>query len=619
MRNAETVLDIIRERGNKGLVLEDVYRQLYNPELYLKAYGKIYRNKGAMTPGVTPETADGMSLEKIQAIIEALRYERYQWLPARRQYIEKKNSTKKRPLGLPVWSDKVLQEVIRLILEAYYEPQFSDHSHGFRPKRGCHTALRKIYRTWIGTIWFIEGDISACFDRFDHTVLLTILRDKIHDNRFLRLIENLLKAGYMEDWRFNKTLSGTPQGGVISPILSNIYLDQLDQFVESTLIPEYTRGQQRERNLAYNRLTAAISRLRKQGKRDESKALYKRAKAIPTLNPYDANYRRLKYERYADDFLLGLIGSRAEAEEIKSRIGEFLQSKLKLELSETKTLLTHASTEAARFLSYEVSINRDQSKRNTQGHRSLGGHVTLRIPADVVQKKCTTYMKHGKPTHLFIRTHNEVFTIIADYQAEYRGIVNYWRMAINLRDLGRLKWIMETSLTKTLASKLKLSVQQVYSRFRATIDTPNGPRTGLRTTVEREGKRPLVAIWGGIKLIRDVKAPLNDDPPRIWSDRSELIDRLLANTCELCGSQEGIRVHHIRALRDLRKWGPKEPPEWVQKMAARQRKTLVVCHQCHHHIHRDGTKGDVRARRERKRASGEPDAAKVASPVLRGE
>jgi retron-type reverse transcriptase len=214
MRNAETILGIIQSRGQRKLVLEDVYRQLFNPELYLNAYGRIYRNSGAMTPGVTEETVDGMSLEKMKVIIGAIKEERYQWLPARRIYIEKKNSMKKRPLGLPVWSDKVLQEVIRSILEAYYEPQFSDHSHGFRRTRGCHTALREIYREWKGTAWFIEGDISTYFDSIDHSVLLAILRQQIHDNRFLRLMENLLKAGYLEDWRFNQTLSGTPQGGV---------------------------------------------------------------------------------------------------------------------------------------------------------------------------------------------------------------------------------------------------------------------------------------------------------------------------------------------------------------------------------------------------------------------
>jgi len=215
MRDAATVLGIIRERGRRGLPLEDVYRQLFNPALYLLAYGKLATNAGALTPGTTDETADGMSLKKIQDIITQLRQERYRWTPVRRVYIDKPRSTKKRPLGIPTWSDKLLQEVARLILEAYYEPQFSVHSHGFRPGRGCGTALREIYRTWKGTTWFIEGDISACFDSLDHVVLLSILRENIHDNRFMRLVANLLKAGYLENWVYNRTLSGAPQGGIV--------------------------------------------------------------------------------------------------------------------------------------------------------------------------------------------------------------------------------------------------------------------------------------------------------------------------------------------------------------------------------------------------------------------
>jgi len=223
MRSAETVLGVIRERGRRRLPLEDMYRQLYNPDLYLRAYGRLYRNDGALTPGVTAETVDAMSLEKIDRIIAALRHERYRWTPGRRGYIEKKHSTKKRPLGVPTWSDKLLQEVIRQLLEAYYEPQFSQHSHGFRPQRGCHTALREIYHRWVGTKWFIEGDIAACFDSLDHPVLVSILREKIQDNRFLRLIEHLLRAGYLEEWQYNATLSGSPQGAGGSPILSHIY------------------------------------------------------------------------------------------------------------------------------------------------------------------------------------------------------------------------------------------------------------------------------------------------------------------------------------------------------------------------------------------------------------
>ena len=216
MRSAETVLAIIRERGTRGLPLGDIYRQLYNPTLYLRAYAKLYPNKGAMTPGSTPETVDGMSMQKIEQLIDDLRHERYRWTAVRRVYIPKKTG-KPRPLGLPTWTDKLLQEVMRSLLEAYYEPQMSQHSHGFRPDRGCHTALGEIQANWTGTRWFIEGDIAKYFDTINHDVLLEILGEKLHDKRFLRLIGRLLQSGYLEEWKFHQTLSGTPQGGVITP------------------------------------------------------------------------------------------------------------------------------------------------------------------------------------------------------------------------------------------------------------------------------------------------------------------------------------------------------------------------------------------------------------------
>jgi len=338
MQNAETVLGIIRERGRRGLPLDQIYRQLTNRSLYLLAYGRIARNDGATTPGATEETADGMSLAKIDAIIEAVSHERYRWTPVRRVYIEKKDSTKKRPLGLPTWSDKLLQEVMRLILEAYFEPQFSDLSHGFRAGRGCHTALGRIYRTWTGTAWFIEGDISQCFDSLDHEVLLNILRENIQDGRFLRLVENLLKAGYFEDWQFNVTLSGAPQGGIVSPILSNIYLDRLDQFVEKNLLPAYNRGTERRKNLAYRELLEKAKWREHTDRREEARKLRQQLRQLPSRDPNDPEYRRLRYIRYADDFLLGFNGPRHEAEEIKRQIGTFLHDELKLKLSESKNL-----------------------------------------------------------------------------------------------------------------------------------------------------------------------------------------------------------------------------------------------------------------------------------------
>jgi retron-type reverse transcriptase len=291
-RNAETVLGIIHERGTQGLPLHDVYRQLYNPQLFLHAYGRISRNTGAMPPGITGETADGMSLAKIEASIDALRHERYRWPPVRRVYIEKQPSTKKRPLGVPTWSDKFLHEVIRQLLEAYYEPQCSQHSHGFRPQRGCHTALREISHRWVGTKWFIEGEIAACFDSLAHPVLVSIRRENIQENRFLRLIEHLLRAGYLEAWQYNATLSGSPQGAVVSPILSNTSLTKLDQYVASTRVPQDTRGNRRRINPTWARLGEASKKWRLAGLPTAARRMRRQRQAVPSLDPQDPHYRR---------------------------------------------------------------------------------------------------------------------------------------------------------------------------------------------------------------------------------------------------------------------------------------------------------------------------------------
>jgi group II intron reverse transcriptase/maturase len=300
MRNADTILGVIRERGRCRLPLENISRQLYNRKLYRQAYGRLYRHDGAMTPGATTETVDAMALTKIDAIIDALRHERYRWTPVRRVYIEKKHSTKKRPLGLPTWSDKVLQEVIRLLLEADHFLQCSPHSHGFRPGRGCHTALGEMTRGWKGVQWFIEGDIAQCFDSLDQSVLLTILRESFHDQRVLRLIANLLKAGYLEEWRYQTTLSGVPQGGVVSPILSNLYLDRLDRFVETVLLPAYNDGKRRRPYPPYMALLKGARNYRLAGHLRAAKALRRQAQRLPSRDPSDPHVRRLWYVRYAD-------------------------------------------------------------------------------------------------------------------------------------------------------------------------------------------------------------------------------------------------------------------------------------------------------------------------------
>jgi len=586
MRNAETILGIIRDRGRRGLPLDRIYRLLYNQDLYLYAYAKIYKNVGAMTPGATTETVDEMSINKIQAIIQTVKNERYRWKPVRRVYIPKKNSKKKRPLGLPTWSDKLLQEVMKLILEAYYEPQFSTHSHGFRPNRGCHTALSEIERKWPATKWFVEGDISKCFDSLNHKVLMSILRNKIQDNRFLRLIENLLKTGYLENWQYSTTLSGSPQGGIISPILANIYLDNLDKFIETRLIPQYNTGTIRRPNPLYVKLRNRKRKLVARGKYEEAGKFLQEMKQIPSYDPCDSSFRRLRYVRYADDFLLGFVGPKAEAEKIKGLIGEYLQNELKLELSETKTLITHAQTEKAKFLGYEIHTLHSNTKQTGNGRRSINGKIGFRVPLQTVRDKCKPYRRNGKPIHRTERINDSVYSIMKQYQLEYRGVVEYYRLAYNLKSLGKLRWAMEQSLARTLSTKLRLSVKKALHKFRKTVRVDGKLRKVLQVQLEREdGKKPLTAHWGGISLARKKNAVLIDSPPTIWNGRNELVQRLLADSCEICGAQNKVEVHHIRALKDLERKGQKEKPRWVQIMAARQRKTLVVCRKCHNQIH----------------------------------
>jgi group II intron reverse transcriptase/maturase len=590
MQNASAVLDILRERGRRGLPLERLYRQMFNPQLYLLAYGRIYANRGAMTPGVSQETADGMSLARIERIIDAMRHERYRFKPARRIYIPKKNG-KLRPLGLPTWSDKLVGEVVRLLLEAYFEPTFSDRSHGFRPGRGCHTALREVANTWTGTTWFIEGDISDCFGSLDHEVMLGALAEKIHDGRFLRLVRNMLTAGYLEDWVWHETLSGAPQGGVVSPILSNIYLHRLDQFVETVLIPEFTRGRLRARNPTYRKVEHAIAAARRRGDRAQARQLYRQLHRLPSQDPNDPDYRRLRYCRYADDTLLGFAGPKAEAEEIKRRIGQFLRDELKLELSEAKTLITHARTQRARFLGYEIRtagsdrVTRRRTATDRRNRRSVNGTIALHVPKAVIKAKSALYLRRGKPSRRTPLLNEDDYVIVAKYGAEYRGLVQYYLLAGDVQRLHRLRWVMETSMLKTLASKHRSSVSTMAAKHKAKIDTPYGPRTCFESSIAREGRQPLVARFGGIPLIRQKTATIVDrQPVRSIYPHKELINRLLKGRCELCQRTGTVEVHQIRKLADLAGTGPAQT-RWQKVMANKRRKTLVVCGECHGHIH----------------------------------
>jgi group II intron reverse transcriptase/maturase len=581
MQETGVVLGVLRERGRKGLPCTQLYRQMFNRELYLTAYGNIYSNQGAMTPGANEETADGMSEEKIEQIIGLMRNERYRFSPARRIYIPKKNG-KLRPLGMPTWTDKLLGEVVRLLLEAYYEPQFSGRSHGFRPGLGCHTALGEVARTWTGTTWFIEGDVADCFGSLDHEIMIKILAEKIRDNRFLRLMRNMLRAGYLEDWRWNATLSGAPQGGVVSPILSNVYLHKLDDFAGNTLIPEYTRGESRARNKEYESVRQAHARARKKGDHQKARELRRKQASLPSVDCDDPGYRRLHYLRYADDTLFGFTGPKAEAEEIKERLTTFLRDELHLELSDEKTLITHARTGAAKFLGYEITTQHS----GTSGRKTINGSIALRVPIPVIKAKCSPYLTRGKPAAITALHNRSDYDIVAAYGARYRGIVQYYLLAGDVHRMDRLRWVMATSLLKTLAAKHRSSVAKMAARYKGAIETPHGPRTCFEAVRIRDGnQKPLIARFGGIPLKRRKTAILIDRVPgRDRYPRKEIITRLLRNTCELCQHTGQVQVHHVAKLAGLAHPGHGQPA-WARLMAARRRKSLVVCPPCHEQIH----------------------------------
>lgn len=589
MLKAKKILDVARTRGEKGQELNRVHRMIREPELLLLAYDKIASNKGRLTPGTNPnDKMDGLSLQRINHIAEQLQQGTFQWTPVRRIYIDKgKGNGRQRPLGLPNFTDKLVQAAMQLVLESYYEPQFSKHSHGFRPNRGCHTALNEVVDEWTGTVWFIEGDIKGCFDHIDHELLINILGRKIKDTRFLELIRDMLEAGYMENWRYNQTYSGTPQGGTLSPLLANIFLHELDKFIEEELVPQYNKGKSRNPNPVYKRTKSRIETLRRRTQKPvnpkELRALQKQLFSLPSMETHDPEYRRLRYIRYADDFILGFVGPREEAITIKHRIREFL-TWLKLELTEEKTLITHARTGKARFLNFEVYTAQENSKRY-HGRRTLNGNILLRIPQDVMTKWRRKVCPGGTPVHRTELLHYSDYDIVMNYQVEFQGLVNYYTIALNVGTLYTIKGAWTASLVKTLAAKHKRKTGWVYAKYKS-ISTFG--ITTIKVVVPREGKKPLIAEFGP-KPIHYQRTIPNIEDERQWLryNRTQLLDRLLAETCELCGSQDNVQVHHIKSIKDLsrRNRGKKERPAWMVRMIELHRNTLVVCETCHRQIH----------------------------------
>lgn len=593
MRSPERVLNSLNEHSkDSSYKFERLYRLLFNEELFYVAYQKIASNGGSTTKGSDGRSIDGMSLARIETLIASLKDESYQPHPSRRVHIPKKNG-KTRPLGIPAFEDKLVQEVVRMILEAIYEGHFETTSHGFRPKRSCHTALLHIQKTFNGAKWFIEGDIKGFFDNIDHDVLVGILRERISDDRFIRLIRKFLKAGYVEDWTFHNTYSGTPQGGIVSPILANIYLDKLDKYVKE-YIQHFDKGTKRrpgkESNNLANERKRTVRKLKKVKDGTEKAALVARLKAIeqeraafPSGDEMDGSYRRLKYIRYADDFILGVIGSKEDALRIKEDIKSFLSESLALELSEEKTLITHTG-KSAKFLGYEITVTRDNhQRRDVRGclRRTYGKRVRLNVSMATLRDKLLEYgameikLRNGKevwkPKCRSGLIFNDDLEILDRYNRETVGFCNYYLIANNCVVLHNFRYIMEYSMYKTFAGKYRSTVRKINKKYRCnklfTVKYEQKGAIKSRTFYKTSFKRRTTAFNGSCDIepysIADVS-------------RTNLTDRLKAEKCELCGATGKLIMHHVRNLKDL-----KGKESWERLMSARKRKTIALCPSCH--------------------------------------
>ena len=593
MRSPERVLNSLNEHSkDSSYKFERLYRILFNEELFYVAYQKIASNGGSTTKGSDGRSIDEMSLARIETLIASLKDESYQPHPSRRVHIPKKNG-KTRPLGIPAFEDKLVQEVVRMILEAIYEGHFETTSHGFRPKRSCHTALLHIQKTFSGAKWFIEGDIKGFFDNIDHDVLVGILRERISDDRFIRLIRKFLKAGYVEDWTFHNTYSGMPQGGIVSPILANIYLDKLDKYVKE-YIRHFDMGTKRrpgkESNDLANERKRTVRKLKKIKDGTEKAALVARLKAIeqeraafPSGDEMDGSYRRLKYIRYADDFILGVIGSKEDALRIKEDIKSFLSESLALELSEEKTLITHTG-KSAKFLGYEITVTRDNhQRRDVRGclRRTYGKRVRLNVSMATLRDKLLEYgameikLRNGKevwkPKCRSGLIFNDDLEILDRYNRETVGFCNYYLIANNCVVLHNFRYIMEYSMYKTFAGKYRSTVRKINKKYRYnklfTVKYEQKGAIKSRTFYKTSFKRRTTAFNGSCDIepysIADVS-------------RTNLTDRLKAEKCELCGATGKLIMHHVRNLKDL-----KGKESWKRLMSARKRKTIALCPSCH--------------------------------------
>jgi len=601
-------LRAISEVARKGRRVKDLRRLMNHPDLWMQAYLNIQGNKGALTRGTDTTTMDGYSPERAANLVELIRERRYKPKPVRRVNIPTKVAGKMRPLGIPSADDKLVQEVVRTILERIYEPLFKDSSHGFRPKRSCHTALRSMQKGWTGTKWFIDIDIKGYFNNINHDILMELLKKRIEDTQFLDLIRDMLKAGYVEDWQYHKTYSGTPQGGIVSPILANIYLHEFDEYMEQKK-QEFDQGKARRETREWHNVTTYLgyhrkkidalkgdispeAMLRRERHEQRVQELSAEQKRLPASDPLDPTYRRLFYVRYADDYLIGIIGSKQEAETVFTEVKTFLNKNLKLDISEEKSGIHHAK-EGTAFLGYAVQNYTSEYMSKVRSpvytrvgaalRRNMREKLQLRIPQTKMSEFCQRkgYGDYGmlQPSRKPIWLQMDDEEILLGYNAEMRGIANYYALATGAKQgLNKLMYMAESSFLKTLANKHDTTASQIASKLRQGNDL-------IVTTYTKEGKSKRYKLfklrhWKSPQATDDVdKMPLTGTYLRF--NRSSLEQRLGASICESCEREGGyFEVHHVKKLKDVQgKQG------WEQIMSARKRKTIVLCMECHDLLH----------------------------------
>lgn len=595
MQPTTEILERVKQNSakNKDEIFTRLYRYMLRPDLYFVAYKNLYSNDGASTKGVDDDTADGFNSNKVDRIIKSLADESYTPSPSRRTYIKKSNG-KMRPLGIPTFTDKLVQEVLRMILESVYEPVFLDCSHGFRPNKSCHTALKDLKHQFHGTRWFVEGDIKGCFDNIDHHVLVNVVNAKIKDARIIKLVWKLLKAGYMEDWQYHATYSGTPQGGIISPLFANIYLHELDKFV-AKLAQDFDRPRTQkytdEYTLLQNKVKSLSARAgrtdgeKKQQLLEERKITKAELLKTPSKSQTD---KKIKYIRYADDFIIGVNGSKDDCVQIKKQLSEFIANTLKMELSDEKTLITHSNT-YARFLGYDVRVRRDNrtiTNGGTSGFtkRTLNNMTELAVP---LQGKIMKFLfdrgavvqKNGKikPMHRKSLLHCTDLEIVSSYNAELRGICNYYSMASNFHKLQYFAYLMEYSCLKTLANKHKSRVCKVMEMYK-----DGKGRWGIPYQNKSGEKRCYFAAYMDCKKTKNLSDTRPQDTAMHRNSITSFESRLSAKKCELCGTTEAkhYEIHHVHKVKDL-----EGKETWERVMIAKNRKTLVLCKECHYKIH----------------------------------